>query len=190
MGAGNRTLESAPTQRSVDQNHAPLWHSGPHVTNNMAPAKAPWSLRLRCWQLLAVARLSPVDTSSRTVRSGISSGVAQWLACWAHNPKVRGSKPRSAIAFSASYQQQHGRRQSHPGVCAYPKVRGSKPRSAMAFWASCHQQHGAGQGTLESAPAMLAAPCGGATVSRGHNFKDGAHWRQQRSGAVASVLGS
>ena len=25
------------------------------------------------------------------------SGVAQWLACWAHNPKVRGSKPRSAI---------------------------------------------------------------------------------------------
>ena len=26
------------------------------------------------------------------------SGVAQWLACWAHNPKVRGSKPRSAIA--------------------------------------------------------------------------------------------
>ncbi len=27
------------------------------------------------------------------------SGVAQWLACWAHNPKVRGSKPRSAILF-------------------------------------------------------------------------------------------
>ena len=26
------------------------------------------------------------------------SGVAQWLACWAHNPKVRGSKPRSARA--------------------------------------------------------------------------------------------
>ena len=25
------------------------------------------------------------------------SGVAQWLACWAHNPKVRGSKPRSAM---------------------------------------------------------------------------------------------
>ena len=25
-----------------------------------------------------------------------TSGVAQWLACWAHNPKVRGSKPRSA----------------------------------------------------------------------------------------------
>ena len=27
----------------------------------------------------------------------LQSGVAQWLACWAHNPKVRGSKPRSAI---------------------------------------------------------------------------------------------
>ena len=27
----------------------------------------------------------------------VDSGVAQWLACWAHNPKVRGSKPRSAI---------------------------------------------------------------------------------------------
>ena len=25
------------------------------------------------------------------------SGVAQWLACWAHNPKVPGSKPGSAI---------------------------------------------------------------------------------------------
>ena len=25
------------------------------------------------------------------------SAVAQWLACWAHNPKVRGSKPRCAI---------------------------------------------------------------------------------------------
>ena len=87
-------------------------HSGHHFSNNTAPAEAPWSLHLRCWQLLAVARLSPVDTSSRTVRSGISSGVAQWLACWAHNPKVRGSKPRSAIALS----NRMGRRQSHPGV--------------------------------------------------------------------------
>ena len=30
-------------------------------------------------------------------RSFAASGVAQRLACWAHNPKVRGSKPRSAI---------------------------------------------------------------------------------------------
>ena len=26
-----------------------------------------------------------------------SSRVAQWIACWAHNPEVRGSKPRSAL---------------------------------------------------------------------------------------------
>ena len=30
------------------------------------------------------------------------SGVAQWLTCWAHNPKVRGSKPRSAMRFCAA----------------------------------------------------------------------------------------
>ena len=38
------------------------------------------------------------------------SGVAQWLACWAHNPKVRGSKPRSAtlVAPSALPIQAHG----------------------------------------------------------------------------------
>ena len=27
-----------------------------------------------------------------------SSGVAQWLACWAHNPKVPGSKPGFAMS--------------------------------------------------------------------------------------------
>ena len=32
---------------------------------------------------------------------GIISTLAQWLACWAHNPKVRGSKPRSAISMFA-----------------------------------------------------------------------------------------
>ena len=35
------------------------------------------------------------------------SGVAQWLACWAHNPKVRGSKPRSAILRIACEGRQH-----------------------------------------------------------------------------------
>ena len=30
-----------------------------------------------------------------------TSGVAQQLACWAHNPKVRASKPRSATVLSA-----------------------------------------------------------------------------------------
>ena len=37
----------------------------------------------------------------RSARFFFISGVAQWLACWAHNPKVRGSKPRSAILCSA-----------------------------------------------------------------------------------------
>ena len=31
----------------------------------------------------------------------INSGVAQWLACWAHNPKVRGSETRSATFVRA-----------------------------------------------------------------------------------------
>ena len=37
------------------------------------------------------------------------SGVAQWLACWAHNPKVRGSKPRSAIFSSPCWSVQRER---------------------------------------------------------------------------------
>ena len=37
--------------------------------------------------------LLPVSFIQRLMRT---SRVAQWLACWAHNPKVRGSKPRSA----------------------------------------------------------------------------------------------
>ena len=160
------------------------------ATNSMAPAKAPWSLRLRCWQLLAVARLSPVDTSSRTVRSDISSGVAQWLASWAHNPKVRGSKQRSAIAFSASSSATAWSRASHPGVCAYPKVRGSKPRSAMALWASRRPR----TWRRPRHPGVCACDTGSAlrcaSVPRGHKVKDGAQWHQQRSGAVVSVLGS
>ena len=31
-----------------------------------------------------------------------TSRMAQWLACWAHNPKVPGSKPGSAIALHAT----------------------------------------------------------------------------------------
>ena len=39
------------------------------------------------------------------------SGVAQWLACWAHNPKVRGSKPRSASCLDMV-----------KGCCALPRI--------------------------------------------------------------------
>ncbi len=38
-----------------------------------------------------------VESISVRQREFSTSGVAQWLACWAHNPKVRGSKPRSAM---------------------------------------------------------------------------------------------
>jgi hypothetical protein len=38
------------------------------------------------------------------------SAVAQWLACWAHNPKVRGSKPRCAISrFSVAVRSRAAR---------------------------------------------------------------------------------
>ena len=34
---------------------------------------------------------------SRALATRNRSGVSKWLSCWAHNPDVRGSKPRSAI---------------------------------------------------------------------------------------------
>ena len=42
----------------------------------------------------------------------LHSGVAQWLACWAHNPKVHGSRPCSAIARNSCFAppQQTGTR--------------------------------------------------------------------------------
>ena len=33
------------------------------------------------------------------ISKSLQSGVAQRIACWAHNPKVCGSRPRSAIVF-------------------------------------------------------------------------------------------
>ena len=38
----------------------------------------------------------------------IISGVAQWLACWAHNPKVRGSKPRRLLPRLAHFHSSKG----------------------------------------------------------------------------------
>jgi hypothetical protein len=43
-----------------------------------------------------------IYASEHGCKGWCTSGVAQWLACWAHNPKVRGSKPRSAMAHGAS----------------------------------------------------------------------------------------
>ena len=45
---------------------------------------------------------SPLPPGDAVRFSPLHSGVAQWLACWAHNPKVRGSKPRSATFVSRS----------------------------------------------------------------------------------------
>ncbi len=64
--------------------------------------------RMRLWhlpdyQIAASLRIFP--PYEVTIRGSLilsfyiasrNSGVAQWLACWAHNPKVRGSKPCSA----------------------------------------------------------------------------------------------
>ena len=61
-----------------------------------------WRVGLRCCQLWFGQRrnLDPVQQLLEFVYwmvvSAPGSAVAQWLACWAHNPKVRGSKPRSA----------------------------------------------------------------------------------------------
>ena len=44
--------------------------------------------------------------------------MAQWLACWAHNPKVRGSKPRSAISIGHfSFRVEFVRAQNF-GMCS------------------------------------------------------------------------
>jgi hypothetical protein len=52
-----------------------------------------------------------------------SSGVAQWLACWAHNSKVGGSKP-----LSASFARVIAAKTGSPGV--------SSPRWGAAAWPS------------------------------------------------------
>ena len=65
----------------------------------------------------------------------ITSGVAQWLACWAHNPKVRGSKPRSAILIPTSHgsmQIVHNHEHDpHDVGCSTSFLMGMKPK---AFW--------------------------------------------------------
>ena len=55
-------------------------------------------------------RIRPGHTFGRDSKEKISeSGVAQWLACWAHNPKVPGSKRGSAM---------HVLSQAWPVLCA------------------------------------------------------------------------
>ena len=64
-----------------------------------------------------------------------TSGVAQWLACWAHSPKVRGSKPRSAIPMfpwpggRAPGLQPQGRRFEPQWGRRRPRKKQTKPQN-------------------------------------------------------------
>lgn len=56
-----------------------------------------------CFQKSTPVQSPFFDCEAAAVGKIFISGVAQWLACWAHNPKVRGSKPRSAtFSFAAA----------------------------------------------------------------------------------------
>ena len=73
--------------------NADFWKCSPHCGEH--PACSPGSGKL----ILVISDFRNQRTPHPLITT--SSGVAQWLACWAHNPKVRGSKPRSAN-FSSS----------------------------------------------------------------------------------------
>ena len=51
-------------------------------------------------------------------------GVEQWLARWAHNPKVEGSNPSPAISFGGIAQLVEQRNHN-------PRVLGSSPSTAI-----------------------------------------------------------
>ena len=55
-------------------------------------------LTSRCCSELRVNALIQFATDGDLHR--LQSGVAQWLACWAHNSKVGGSKPLSANYYT------------------------------------------------------------------------------------------
>ena len=64
------------------------------------------------------------------------SGVAQWLACWPHNPKVRGSKPRSAryelaVIWSSDFKLRTGytRRSNQRQAIEASRTQQAKSRS-------------------------------------------------------------
>ena len=65
--------------------------------------------------------MSPEFGSKQSKAVIISSRVAQWLACWAHNPKVPGSKPGSAT-FQRNYRKlQNPHRENPTNDQIYPK---------------------------------------------------------------------
>ena len=48
--------------------------------------------------------------------------MAQWLACWAHNPKVRGSKPRSAMLEDSPHCRQVSGLHGAQAPCSGPQL--------------------------------------------------------------------
>ena len=65
------------------------------VRSHLPAPRTHWPPCSACSSKSEAAELRLQATCSSIILPS-QSGVAQWLACWAHNPKVRGSKPRSA----------------------------------------------------------------------------------------------
>ena len=57
--------------------------------------------------------------------------MAQWLACWAHNPKVRGSKPRSATITRGPRRGERGTTRLRPRLRAERAT--TRPRALWHF---------------------------------------------------------
>jgi len=94
-----------------------------------------------------------------------TSGVAQWLACWVHNPKIRGSKPRSARtrggrAKLAAEGQMSGHR--IPGQTAQPPAAGDStpptPKRLLARERSGEDASPYGHGGAGLAVSPAAVP--------------------------------
>ena len=82
-----------PSQyRTADAEHSKLTQQTP---NNKSMEYMSFNDAIH--QMYKALRKMRVEFSTLWMKPFEYSGVAQWLACWAHNPKVRGSKPRSAI---------------------------------------------------------------------------------------------
>ena len=72
-------------------------HAEDPVLSPAAEEFLSWGFRI--WENSCRARRRKRPAHELLLRDDcIFSGVAQWFACWAHNPEVRVSKPRSAMS--------------------------------------------------------------------------------------------
>ena len=102
------------------------------------------------------------------------SRLAQWLACWAHNPKVPGSKPGSATSF----------RRFGVRVSAQNLNPTEKARMLRAFPSG--KNMGENPKNRDSKPPFTLNPNQPQTLKHNQLQK----FLHQQSGAVVSVLGS